>query len=258
MTYNTYKRNFISDVIFEMKFSDNLIDEEKLDLLHDELKTEFKFFENKYTKRLNFDIQSKDKGFSKEQIIASRLFHEEKDIDQSEKIISVDKHNVTFHHKFIKEQYSSFIDFKKYIELIVKSISITYNLKEANYLSLRYINQIQCRGSSDEWDNIIDPSLLNKGISKFGEISRFMHSLHLKKEEFDVIFQFGQFNNEYPNPIARKEFAFDYNCISDDVQNFQDVTDLTEKMNKAIVDLFEKSIGDGLKQSMRSDFDENS
>ena len=82
-------------------------------------------------------------------------------------------------------------------------------------------------------------------------ICRSMHQLHLKRQEFKIIFQFGMFNSEFPNTIAKKEFILDYDCIGEEEYEPGTILDQFEKYNDAIYELFEQSIGNVLRNLMK-------
>ncbi len=77
-----------------------------------------------------------------------------------------------------------------------------------------------------------------------------MHYLELKEEGYNLKFQFGLFNSEYPNPISRKEFVLDYDCSTNEETDILEIFDKAKEFNKKIHEWFEKSIQDGLRDIM--------
>ena len=73
-----------------------------------------------------------------------------------------------------------------------------------------YINDIILDGDAFHWAPFINShliSLLDFPPEK-RKTSRGMGRIEIAEDNYSVLFQFGMFNPEYPNPIARKEFIF--------------------------------------------------
>ena len=68
--------------------------------------------------------------------------------------------------------------------------------------------------------------------------------------DFYVRFQYGMFNSEHPNPIARKEFVLDFDCYTKDEQDLSDVLTLLDRFHEKIKEMFEYSILNDLRQIM--------
>lgn len=68
--------------------------------------------------------------------------------------------------------------------------------------------------------------------------------------DFYVRFQYGMFNSEHPNPIARKEFVLDFDCYTKDEQDISDVLTLLDSFHEKIKEMFESSILGDLRQIM--------
>jgi uncharacterized protein (TIGR04255 family) len=58
-------------------------------------------------------------------------------------------------------------------------------------------------------------------------------------------------NDEFPNPITRKEFILDYDCFSHDVEYTEVINKLSDFHNN-IQEMFENSIEDKLRKQMEA------
>ncbi|MDR3222248.1 MAG: TIGR04255 family protein [Methanobrevibacter sp.] len=133
-----------------------------------------------------------------------------------------------FCHK--NNNYNTFDEFSKTIELILKALS-DYPIKKIKYIGLRYINQINLDdGKLNDWDDSINKDLhvITPNFVDSKNILRSMHSLEFKEQDYYIQFNFGQFNSVYPNPISKKEFILDYTCRCKDYNDIDNVQKITE------------------------------
>lgn len=151
-------------------------------------------------------------------------------------------------------KYEHFEDLFQDVKLIFESFKDLYPIKIINRVGLRYINQIRIEsGDPIDWNSLIHPSLFSvqrEFISRENSLLRSMHYLELKEEGYNLKFQFGLFNSEYPNPISRKEFVLDYECSTNEETDILEIFDKAKEFNKKIHEWFEKSIQDGLRDIM--------
>ena len=78
-----------------------------------------------------------------------------------------------------------------------------------------------------------------------------MSQFTFEKNNFFINFQFGIFNTEFPNPIARKEFILDLDCICNDETNISEIDDVVIEMHETISSLFEEMILEEYKEFIR-------
>lgn len=245
-----YKKNFITNVIFRIDFPKilNLTEQNPPSKLQEIINEKFprleeikgSQIETKIMKNSTFDI----KGITK---ISWSFINREKTIN-----ISIDPEFLTI--EYLK--YENFTEFFKTIKFIFDNFIDLYNIKLINRLGLRYINQIKLEvGNPLNWNNLIDASLFSVSenfVKKNyrNNISRSMHFLGINEEEYNLIFQFGMHNSEYPSPINRKEFILDYDCMSKEEIDVIEVLNKVEKFNKIIYEWFESSIMNKLREEM--------
>jgi uncharacterized protein (TIGR04255 family) len=238
-------------MVFKLDFSTEINVENNFDEFFDALDHVFKYYETKTKPKSSIKIRGDEGEIKTVETPFSWIFHDKKRIEDSTLRLELKKNYIILDFIAERSEDKSFNYFKKYIELICKALP-TYNVKQARYVGLRYINKIiREKGNPFQWKNLINPDLLSTNLlNKYENKTRFMNEFEFKKDDFDIIFKFGLFNSEYPNPIARKEFVLDYDCNTDEPQSLLDINDISEKMNLVIYYLFEESIEKELRDIM--------
>ncbi|MDR0913265.1 MAG: TIGR04255 family protein [Methanobrevibacter sp.] len=245
---NKYKKNYLTDVIFELKFPPVL---EFMDGVNSPVSK----FQKKIVDEFSYskvdigeELVVMPNGINSEISTSTRkkmswVFYNESS-NPTKKIILT--HNSVI---LVYNEYNNFEEFSESINLILDALS-DYPIKKSEYIGLRYINQLSFDNISD-WSKLINTNL-HLVTSKFvkNDILRSMHTLEFKEKDYQIQFVFGQFNSEYPNPISKKEFALDYTCRCKDSNDIIDVPKITKEMNEIIVKWFEKSILDDLREKL--------
>lgn len=247
---NVYDVNFITNAIFR-------VDIPKIDMnnsdppeeLRKELEQKFPIYHQ--IKKSNFGVKVEDKNQVTTQLSEKILweFKSKRDHNKFNKVvISPDYISLEY------EDYKTFKDFFKDIKFVFNILFEHYPIENVNRIGLRYINEISLdSGNPFDWNNLIDKSLfaVPEKFSKSSEdILRSMQVLDIEEDDYLLRFQFGLYNSEYPNPIARKEFVLDYDCfIKGEIEQYE-IFKHAERCNKVISKWFEKSIEDGLREIM--------
>jgi len=149
--------------------------------------------------------------------------------------------------------YKNSEELKNIIELIISAVINVYGDIKIKRTGLRYINDIKIpEGNPFDWDSFINGSLVSSlgFISEGDNLSRSMGIIELNREDHNVLFQFGMYNPEYPNSIAKKVFVLDYDCYTTDKLKASEIMQRIKIMQKDEEKLFESSIEDGLRQKM--------
>jgi uncharacterized protein (TIGR04255 family) len=138
------------------------------------------------------------------------------------------------------------------IDLIVSAIKKIYGDVLIKRTGLRYINNIRLEGDTFQWAPFINPHLISllDFLPEKRRMSRGMGRIEISEDRYNVHFQFGMFNPEYPNPIARKEFILDYDCYLKEEIDVTNVPKIIENLHKAEKEFFERSITDELRNVM--------
>ena len=136
---------------------------------------------------------------------------------------------------------------------IVDSFFKFFKEAQASRLGLRYINQLDVPGPDPlNWEDYIDKELL--GLLSYNiagsKPSRILHNLEVVFEDFNLRFQFGIHNPDYPAPIRRRAFILDYDAYCQGLLDPNDIPELLNRYHDAIQEIFERSITDKLREAM--------
>lgn len=245
-----YKTNFLTNVIFRVDFPKILeLSEKAPSEFQKKINDTFPILEEIKAHRLDFEVKSSEEDISLKQEKATAWQFSNK---EKTKKIFLDPEFVYIEYT----KYTSFEEFFTDIKFVFGTFTDLYPIKIAKRIGLRYINQIKIpAGDPFKWSGLIHENLLSttEFVTKKDNIVRSMHLLQLREETNNLLFQFGFFNSEYPNPIARKEFALDYDCSTDKETEISEIYAKANEFHKLIGNHFEKSILEGLRTMMRGD-----
>lgn len=240
-----YKTNYITNAVVGINFSRSV---EVSDKLIDELKTifgdDFPDSQNAETVSLEVSLSGKEKTTREVRNRAIRLINK------------TNGSTVNLESNSLSVELRRFHEFEDLKPLVVKLNSFLNGSIAPigiSRLGLRFINQIRLdEGHPLNWDGLIDISLIQsvKIVEPTNEISRAIGVIELNRSEYCLRFNYGWFNSEYPNPIAKKEFVLDYDCYSTNEVQTKDLIEKVGIYHEAIRALFKKSIGPKLIQIM--------
>jgi len=243
-----YPHNYLTNVICRIDFPEVLeLNPENPPIeLKKRIIDKFPLFETIKGSNLRVDIKEGS---------AKTDYHEEtswefKNKDKSKRIV--------INSKFLHIEYSKYKHFNEFlgdIRLIFGNLIGLYPIQITKRIGLRKINTIRLeeRENPYDWTDFIHPCLFSIP-TRFADnesILRSMHILEVEENDLYLRFQFGLFNSEFPNPIARKEFVLDYDCYTDDEIEISEVYKKLEDANSIIYHWFDKSIDNGLKDKMK-------
>lgn len=166
--------------------------------------------------------------------------------------LSLDSDSITFDIK----DYTTYEDFRDFVQRVIQNLGAENSSAKTSKIGLRYINQIIFNeGNPFDWAGLIrDPLTSNLNfIERQNELSRSIGIIELNRSEYFIKFQYGWFNSEYPNPIAKKEFALDYDCYSKNETDLSFVLNQVDTYHTVIKELFEYSTLENLKRIMRGE-----
>jgi len=240
-----YKRNYLTHVIARIDFISPLKG------LNEELPPEISKI------ALNdFPIAVPKKRFVKE------LHFTPKDLKQRERELT----EWTFHGKnrekrlviipsAIFVEYTRYVKYEEMREQFMKVLQTLFDVYKKDVvcsrIGLRYINNIALENEDDplDWEELLNEKLLSAltFYSKKKCLARSFHNLELNFGEYNLRYQFGILNPDYPAVIKQKSFILDmdayyrgdleYNIIGDDLDKFHD----------CIQEIFEMSITDKMR-----------
>ncbi len=148
-------------------------------------------------------------------------------------------------------KYDNYNEFRRLVQKIIQNLETENPSAKASRVGLRYINQIILNeGHPLDWTGLIKDPLLSSinFIEQQNELSRYIGIIELNRLEYSIKFQYGWFNSEYPNPIAKKEFLLDYDCYSKNEIELSSILSQVDEYHTAIKELFKYSILDNLER----------
>lgn len=152
-------------------------------------------------------------------------------------------------------KYDRYETLKEEFEKIFMSIFKHYQDLQPQRLGLRYINKIKIdKNDPLDWKGTIKSELWSTiYFSSQPEcLSRVFNNLEHNYGDFNLRFQFGIHNSDYPQPIKNKEFVLDYDAYSNISTEPKEIVSNFDKFHSAIQILFEKSITDKLRRRMNA------
>lgn len=190
--------------------------------------------------------------------------------DTSEKITKEKRskafrfHNITTNNSltfepdaitFEMKKYNTYDDFKRIVQKVIQTLETVDPSAKLSRIGLRYINQISIEGNPFDWTKFIKEPLVSSlnFIEERKELARLMGVIELNRSEYLIRFQYGWFNSEFPNPIAKKEFVLDYDCYSINETDISEVLNQIDSYHIAIKDLFKFSTEDVLQEMVEGD-----
>lgn len=249
MSHETYPNNFLNEVIFQVRFSPLLqlyTDKENAAAeFQNEIINEFPELHFGTNKKISITmdntgnpVESKSHEEFLTWIFMNKL-GKQVSLNGKELILS-----------YSGGLYSSFKEFSEDVELILTALK-KYNLPQIKSIGLRYINQIKLENDNN-WSEYINQNLhlINNEFDK-NELIQSINKTDLKIQEYDLTFQFGLFNPEFPNLSSKKEFILDYDCRLINNESFEKIMYNLEKMHEIISNRFEQDITDNLREKMR-------
>ncbi len=250
-----YTSNFLKNVIFRLDFNE-------LNELKNDVEPKFtKTISNKYNAPIQNTIKELEVSLSSdgEKILKEKTSWVWQYIHKncSDKSVSLQKNAFIFECR--NSEYKNFITFRDDVEYILSKFLDNYSVSQFTRMGLRYINEIFIPEKSPlDWDGFISPDLckaIKAGITKSGITSSFlpvrsMHQLQVKNDEITIMFNYGIFNKDYPNPIAKPELILDYDYYISSLLDKNEILDKLTDLNSLSKHMFESSIENELRKQM--------
>ena len=130
-----------------------------------------------------------------------------------------------------------------------------YDTAVCTRVGLRYINNITLAdGSPLDWNDYINPKMLSI-LDIYPDkqfIARAFHNLELNFGDFNVRYQFGMHNPDYPAPIRKKSFILDLDAYYQGPQDYNEIAPSLNKFHDRIQEIFELSVTDRLREVMNA------
>lgn len=240
---------FLKNVILRMDFLGDLkLSEQFVSNIQKNVFNDFPEFEPQERVSLQVMVKTdeKEKITQEKRSKAFRFYH-----TTTNNSLTLERDAIIFDMK----KYNNYDDFRKIVQTVIQNVETENPSAKLSRIGLRYINQlILDEGNPFDWNELVKRPLISslEFIENQNEIARLMGVIELNRSDYFIKFQYGWYNSEFPNPIAKKEFALDYDCYSKNEIDVSEVLSHIDTYHKAIKDLFEYSKEDGL-QSMIED-----
>ena len=151
------------------------------------------------------------------------------------------------------KQYETYESLRSDFLAIAEGFFNCFDQAQPSRLGLRYINQLEVPGTDPlDWGDYVSTDLLGlfsytvKGATPL----RVFHNFEVAFPDFNLRFQFGAHNPDYPAPIRRRVFILDYDAYFKGLLEAQDIPDCLDMYHGAIQELFERSITEKLRGIM--------
>lgn len=245
-----YVHNYLTKVILRLDFPAlTVLAGDKKPALSVEIGDQFPVVIGRQMAQINFSVTNTGAGVERE-IKGWNWEHRNK--EGGGKLVSLSQNYLSL--EFDKGEFDYFPPFEETFEFVFTRFQKLYKLSEFSRVGLRYINVIKIsEGNALNWDNLIDDSLVTgvkAGLGAGMKLTRSMHQLHARKDDISILFQYGIFNPDFPETVARREFVLDYDCfISEGIPQLG-VIDRIKELNTIAEQMFEGSIRDGLRTKM--------
>lgn len=153
------------------------------------------------------------------------------------------------------KHYANYESFKKDFTDIIEVLFAEVPEVVANRLGIRYINNFEIPdGDPFGWDEYFNAHLLStiKFVDDKNTISRAFNNLELNFADFNLRFQFGMPNPDYPASIRKRHFVLDLDAYHQGLQTFPEIPSSLDRYHDKIQYLFEASITDKLREVLNA------
>ena len=152
----------------------------------------------------------------------------------------------------VYKQYKKYENFRENFLSVVNALFARFPDVQPRRLGIRYVNQIETHGDALDWKGYISDDLLyplNYEVMD-AKLSRVFSNYVLAFDNFNLKFQFGMHNPDFPAPIRRKLFILDYDAYFEGLLEHQEIPSNMDLYHNKIQTIFENSIGDKLREEM--------
>lgn len=163
--------------------------------------------------------------------------------DEKNKEITLTPNNLTVsYHDNVYSGFSSLLD-----EIIILLNALKeYDLKEVQFIGLRYINEINNSKINNNIQkyintNLLSIPLLNDLKEDNNNLIQLFSKLDFQQDDYDFTIQYG-FYNPTINPKFEKHFILDYDCMKKQTTPIDEVATQLKRMNHLIFKKFEYSV----------------
>lgn len=244
-----YKTNFLSKVILRLDYDAiSILQTDSKPDLSARIQNDFPNVEGKPIIRATFSLVAGTPGMQQETkatIWEHRNTNKARFVALSPEFLSIE---------YERGEFTVFDDFSKEVTKVYSIFNELYHPEKINRIGLRYINEIELKeGNALDWTGLLNDNIVTAakaGLFDDMKMIRSMHQLQTKHNDINILFNYGIFNREFPNPVARREFILDFDCyIAERTSSGQILSRFTD-LNLVAEKMFESSIEKGLRDIM--------
>ena len=152
-------------------------------------------------------------------------------------------------------QYNSYQDLKNEFLRTALEFLGHYKGTQISRIGMRAINELKMDEQKPlDWSEYVNPELLH--LLDFGEdtkfLSRAFHNLESNFGDFNLRFQFGMHNPDYPAKIVKKVFILDFDAYYQGLTDRDQLTECCDRYHEKLQEYFEASITDKLREKMNA------
>lgn len=153
------------------------------------------------------------------------------------------------------KKYKSFDTLNSDFLMILDAIYKAFPDLQVTRMGLRYVDNIEMPTEKNptDWSAYLDPRLLSifDIADDASTISRAFQILEFNYGTYNMRFQYGMHNADYPAPIRKKVFTLDYDAYCQSLLERQEIADNLVTFHGKIKASFEEVITEGLRRKMR-------
>ena len=238
----TYRKNYLDSVTLRLDF--DKVELSKLSDFSKKILVEFPYQETKkaIVGQVKIDFKANSIGNTREEATVWEYL----DTYKNKKLrINSDYISIEYQNRSYKDINDLLKDSKEIIKVFIES----FGIQTITRLGLRYINRFdfhsEVRGIID-WKKFFNTNIIS-GITFSNRLkyplARTMSQTYFKLDNSDMIFNYGIWNQDFPNKNVSKEFILDIDCFSRfPLENISVINEVITQYNKNIQAVFEKSI----------------
>jgi len=234
-----YKKNYLTNVVARIDFISPLQD------LNSKLPPEIS-----KTALINFPINEPQK------VVARQLQLTSKDFKQKEEEFT----QWVFHGKDREKKLwisssAVFVEYTKYVNYkgmrdqfiqVLQALFSVYGDAVCSRIGLRYVNNIVLENGGDplSWEDLLHEKLLSV-LTFYPEkqyVARSFHNLDLNFSDYNLRYQFGIINPDYPAAVRQKSFILDLDAYYQGSLEHNTIEQNLDKFHDRIQEIFELSI----------------
>lgn len=244
-----YKKNYLTNVVARIDFISPLQD------LNSKLPPEIS-----KTALINFPIYEPQKVVARQLQITSKDFQQ-----KEEEFMQWVFHGKDREKKLWINPSAVFVEYTKYVNYkemrdqfmkVLRALFDVYGDAVCSRIGLRYINNIVLENGGDplSWEDLLNEKLLSV-LTFYPDkkcVARSFHNLELKFSDYNLGYQFGIINPDYPAVVKQKSFILDLDAYYQGNVDHNTIGQNLDKFHDCIQEIFELSITNKMRELLNA------